>query len=171
MRNRFPRLLLIFLGAMAGGASISLFSHPTQPVGAEPSPLPAAPANFAPATDSFDSIVAKLAPSVVAIDAVKSQVASTSNKGKPQEESGSGVLLQFDGYKGTIAVTNNHVISGAKAKEITVTLNDGRILTHSRLVGSRIGRCNARVGSHESASCHNGRQRPRSRGPMGACFR
>ena len=133
MRNRFPRLLLVFLGAMAGGASISLFSHPTQPVGAEPSPLPAAPANFVPANDTFDSIVARLAPSVVAIDAVKSQVASTANKGKPQEESGSGVLLQFDGYKGIIAVTNNHVISGAKAEEITVTLNDGRILRPARV--------------------------------------
>jgi serine protease Do len=43
------------------------------------------------------------------------------------------VLMKFDGFRGTYAVTNNHVVDGARANDITVTLNDGRILIPDRV--------------------------------------
>ncbi|MGL4420173.1 MAG: S1C family serine protease, partial [Gemmataceae bacterium] len=58
---------------------------------------------------------------------------TTANKGKPQEESGSGVLVKLDGVPGTIVITNNHVISGATAREITITMSDGKILRPTQL--------------------------------------
>jgi serine protease Do len=70
---------------------------------------------------------------VVAVDAVKpaSATASATEKDKkstkPTEESGSGLMVRFEGFRGTFVVTNNHVVSGARADQVTVTLADGRI--------------------------------------------
>jgi S1-C subfamily serine protease len=83
---------------------------------------------------AFQAVVVRMTPSVVSVDAVKPPAATTSNKGKPVEESGSGVLVRFDGIVGTFAITNNHVIAGAKPGEITVTLHDGRIVRPARVV-------------------------------------
>ncbi|HEX3315970.1 MAG TPA: trypsin-like peptidase domain-containing protein, partial [Gemmataceae bacterium] len=47
---------------------------------------------------------------------------------KPQEESGSGILIHLDHPRtGTFVLTNNHVISGARNDQITLHLADGRI--------------------------------------------
>jgi len=99
-------------------------------VNAQSAPLPSPPGEQSDIRryPLFEDVVGRLSPSVVAIDAVKPQQGGTSNKGKTHEESGSGVLVQFEGVRGIHAVTNNHVIAGAKAGEITVTLLDGRIL-------------------------------------------
>lgn len=132
MRQPFAILGVVFLGAVLGSVATSLFVHPTRPAVAQ-SPLPAVPQPFAAVGEPFDQVVAKLAASVVAVDAVKPQQPSTTNKNKPLEESGSGVLLSFEKHAAVFAVTNNHVISGAKADEITVTLNDGRILRPKRV--------------------------------------
>jgi S1-C subfamily serine protease len=43
------------------------------------------------------------------------------------------VLVKLPGQSGTFAITNNHVVSGARAGEITVTMHDGLILRPSRL--------------------------------------
>jgi S1-C subfamily serine protease len=70
----------------------------------------------------------------VAVDAVKAAAPSApKSKGKTEEESGSGVIVRLEGFPGCYAVTNNHVVNGARAGDITATLADGRILVADRL--------------------------------------
>ena len=130
MRQPFAILGVVLLGAFLGSLATGMLVHPSQPAIAQ-SPLPAVAQPFGPGGEPFDVIVAKLSPSVVAVDAIKPQQPSSTNKSKPTEESGSGVILNIE--TGTFAVTNNHVISGARAEEITVTLHDGRILRPTRV--------------------------------------
>ncbi|QEL16877.1 S1C family serine protease [Limnoglobus roseus] len=132
MRQTSTILGVAILGAFLGSVTTGLFVRPTLPAMAQ-SPLPAPPQSYGAAGEPFDVLAARLAPSIVAVDAVKPQQPSTTNKGKPLEESGSGVLLTFEKQPNVFAVTNNHVVSGAKAEEITVTLNDGRILRPARV--------------------------------------
>lgn len=132
MRQPFATLGVVLLGAFLGSLATGLLVNPAQPAIAQ-APLPAPATPFAPAGEPFDQIVAKISPSVVAVDALKPQQPSAVNRSKPTEESGSGVLVTFERDGGTFAVTNNHVISGAKAEEITVTLHDGRILRPTRV--------------------------------------
>ncbi len=132
MRTPFATLGVVLLGAFLGSLATGMLVQPSQPAVAQ-APLPAAAPPFAPVGDAFDVVAAKLAPSVVAVDALKPRLPSTVNKGKPTEESGSGVLLRLDRENGIFAVTNNHVVSGAKADEITVTLHDGRIVRPTRV--------------------------------------
>jgi S1-C subfamily serine protease len=60
----------------------------------------------------------------VSVEAVKPP---PPGKTKPTEESGSGVIVRIDGLPGPVVVTNNHVISGSKADQITVHLADDKI--------------------------------------------
>ena len=134
---RFQSTLLVFalLGtAFAGGWVGESISSPklalSAPLGDLPIGGPALTIDdkpIAPAPGRFEALVQKIMPAVVSVDAIKPALPGAT-KNKPTEESGSGVLVQLPGYRGTFAITNNHVIAGAKAQEITVTLNDGRIL-------------------------------------------
>ena len=74
-----------------------------------------------PPLPDFISVVAKVKPSVVAIN---TEVITYDIFNRPftQEGAGSGWIIDKDGH----IVTNNHVIAGAKS--ITVTLADGRAL-------------------------------------------
>jgi len=80
--------------------------------------LPPAETQNPPLPD-FISVVAKVKPSVVAIN---TEVATYDIFNRPftQEGAGSGWIIDEDG----LIVTNNHVVAGAKT--ITVTLADGR---------------------------------------------
>jgi S1-C subfamily serine protease len=73
-----------------------------------------------------------MSPSVVAVDAVKPP--STAAKTKAQEESGSGVIVNFDSIRGTYVITNNHVVAGAKAADVAITLHDGRVIRPTRVM-------------------------------------
>jgi S1-C subfamily serine protease len=64
---------------------------------------------------------------VVAIEAVKPAKTTATGKNKPVEESGSGVIVKIDNRPGYYVLTNNHVITQAKADAITVSLADGRV--------------------------------------------
>ena len=75
--------------------------------------------------ERFELIARKFASAVVAVDAVKPP---TAEKKKQTEESGSGVLVRLPGQRGVFVLTNNHVIQGAEAKKITVSLYDNRLL-------------------------------------------
>jgi serine protease Do len=79
-------------------------------------------------TDRFQAVIKKVSPSVVAVDAVKPPSTDPTTKGKPIEESGSGVLVKFPGVTGAIAITNNHVVGDAEPAKVYVTLSDGRII-------------------------------------------
>lgn len=79
-------------------------------------------------TDRFQTIIKRVSPAVVAVDAVKPPLPESKTKGKPVEESGSGVLVKLAGVSGVIAITNNHVVGAADPAKVFVTLSDGRIV-------------------------------------------
>jgi serine protease Do len=81
-----------------------------------------APQGAAPALPDIVSVVAKVKPSVVAID---DQIISTTRRGgtTTQAAAGSGWIMDSNG----LIVTNDHVVSGAQ--NIVVSLDDGRIFT------------------------------------------
>jgi len=72
-----------------------------------------------PALPDFPSVVAKIKPSVVAIN-TEVITYDIFNQPYTQEGAGSGWIIDERGY----VVTNNHVVEGAKS--MTVTLDDGR---------------------------------------------
>ncbi|QVL30420.1 trypsin-like peptidase domain-containing protein [Telmatocola sphagniphila] len=116
-----------FLGACAfvGGTAGTVILSQINTVHADPR----RPQDIQLLSESFEQVARRVSPTVVAIEAVKSPAANSPNaKSKPVEESGSGVLIRFEGMKGTLVITNNHVISGAKAEQITVNLADNRLL-------------------------------------------
>ncbi|MCJ7743991.1 MAG: trypsin-like peptidase domain-containing protein [Dehalococcoidales bacterium] len=78
--------------------------------------------NQSPALPSIADVVAKVKPSVVAIN---TELVATDIFGRPfkQQAAGSGWIID----KGGIIVTNNHVVEGATS--VTVTLDDGRTFT------------------------------------------
>lgn len=132
MRNSWTLASIMLLGAVAGGALSELMLRPSGPAYAQP-PLPAAPSGLDSGTESeFEAVVARLTPSVVSVDAIKPQPAT--GKTKQQEESGSGVIAQFDGQPGTYVITNNHVVAGARPEEVSITLADGRVLKPSKVL-------------------------------------
>jgi serine protease Do len=143
--NRWVAAGVVAGSAFAGGLTSELLFASRAPLAAQSRPpLPAPPpvlpetpdrpaltTETAPA-ELFERVIRKVGPAVVAVDAVKSASATASpaadKKGnKPTEESGSGMMLRFEGFRGTFVVTNNHVVSVAKADQVTVTLADGRI--------------------------------------------
>jgi S1-C subfamily serine protease len=80
-------------------------------------------------SDRFEAIAAKISPAVVSVEAIKT--AKLTAKGKPVEESGSGVIVKSDVKAGHYVVTNNHVVSQSKNEQITIQLQDGRVLRPS----------------------------------------
>ncbi|MFL5342804.1 MAG: S1C family serine protease, partial [Gemmataceae bacterium] len=75
-------------------------------------------------SERFEWAANKVLPAVVAVEAVK---APQPGKTRPTEESGSGVIIQGDPGKNAYVITNNHVITGAQAEQVTVSLADGRV--------------------------------------------
>ena len=71
-----------------------------------------------PSLPSIADVVAKVKPSVVAINT--EVVTYIFNQPRTQQGAGSGWIIRGDG----VIITNNHVVEGAKS--ITVTLDDGR---------------------------------------------
>lgn len=136
MNLRLSFLAVALCGSLAGSLLTSLFQHAPSSALAQSGALPPPPeqgSSHPAETRTFETVVQKLAPSVVAVDAVKPPDPTSKSKSKPQEESGSGVLLRLQGKERVYAVTNNHVVAGAPAKDITVTLHDGRILRPEQL--------------------------------------
>ncbi|MDO8687367.1 MAG: trypsin-like peptidase domain-containing protein, partial [Dehalococcoidales bacterium] len=89
------------------------------PVSKSEAPLPSISTNQAPALPSIADVVAKVKPSVVAINtSVPGYDPYTGSS--TQTGAGSGWIIREDG----IIVTNNHVLENADT--ITVTLDDGR---------------------------------------------
>lgn len=76
----------------------------------------------------FETVAAKVAPAVVAVEAVKPAPATTDGKKRGSlEESGSGIIVRVPDQQFFVVLTNNHVVSGAKVDQITVQLSDGRV--------------------------------------------
>jgi serine protease Do len=123
--------------ALLGGAGAQLVFRAPSPASAYSPPLPptpvAAEAERPPVlavSERFQNVVKKVGPTVVSVDAVKPIAAA----GKSKEESGSGVLVRFPGVKGTVVVTNNHVVGEASHDKVYITLSDGHILQPTRVL-------------------------------------
>ena len=127
---------ILVLGLFAVAVCNLLLSLPTHPVQAQSqstlasvpapvvAPIPADP--LMALSDRFEQVAHKLLPAVVAVEAIKPPKNAASKK--PQEESGSGILIHLDQPRvGYFVLTNNHVISGARNDQITLHLADGRI--------------------------------------------
>ncbi len=131
--------LTVLGGSFAGGLAANLLLDARTTVRAQSaSPLPPPPGPVGRATpavpERFDEVIRQVAPAVVAVDAMKPAAAgATKAKAKSEEESGSGVVVRLDGFRGRFAVTNNHVVGGSRPADITVTLADGRILMPERV--------------------------------------
>jgi serine protease Do len=130
-------ILLLFVSLGGGCFYIETPSQsPTPPassnITAPPSPswtLPSAEGQNPPLPD-FISVVAKVKPSVVAIN-TEVVTYDIFNRPVTQEGAGSGWILDKDG----LVVTNNHVIDGAS--KILVALDDGRTL-EAGIVGADV---------------------------------
>jgi S1-C subfamily serine protease len=127
-------VLALFLGlcAFLGGASAVWMSQHAPQAFAQ-TPDATRPSEGAPHTlrEGFESIARKLAPSIVAIEAIKPTVKE--GKTRAVDDSGSGVLVRLPGKRGTFVITNNHVIGQAPASQITINLSDNRILKPTRV--------------------------------------
>jgi len=128
--NRFAKALFLGSCAFGGGAAGTYLLNSADPLHAQPSrPAPPPALNPAQLGERFEAVIRQTAPSVVSVEAVKPPAPG---KLKPTEESGSGVIVRIDGV-GTVVVTNNHVINGAKADQITVHLADDTIFRPTKV--------------------------------------
>ncbi len=133
--------ILLFLGAcaFAGGiAGTAILNQSNQASAQNGKNAPPPPVHSGsrsdPLSDRFEDVIRKVSPAVVAIEAVKPPAPSISGTSrKPVEESGSGILIKMASVRGTLVITNNHVISSAPAQQITVHLADNRLLRPSHV--------------------------------------
>jgi S1-C subfamily serine protease len=145
-----PRaVLVVFLAvsAFAGGLTAQLMLPRLESVArgqVAPPTIPAPSvgqevrADLAALGDRFEQVARKVSPAVVYVEAAKPPVTSSNTssgngKNKPVEESGSGVLVRFDGHRGTYVLTNNHVVAQAANDRITIHLADGRLFHPNRV--------------------------------------
>lgn len=84
-------------------------------------------------SERFEAIAARVLPAVVAVEAVKPARTTATGKGRPVEESGSGVIIRSDVKPGFYVITNNHVISQAPPEQITIHLADGKIFRPTKV--------------------------------------
>jgi serine protease Do len=132
-------LTLAFLGCSAAvGSAIAVTFGPRclpQAFADTPGVRPAGSfAELSALSDRFEAVARRLGPAVVSIEAVKPQ--GTNKEGKPRtvEDAGSGVIIAAENGRGVWVITNNHVISGARPEQISVNLNDGRLLRPSQIL-------------------------------------
>lgn len=137
MRRRLGYMLFIGSCSFLGGVGASwLNSRSSQVRAADPAPPAGLPGAVAPTAElrpvnpSFETVVRRSMPAVVAIESSRP---SQKTKGKTVEESGSGVLVNLPGHQGVFVITNNHVISGAGAEQITLSLSDSRVIRPTRV--------------------------------------
>ncbi len=79
----------------------------------------------------FEAVALVVSPSVVHITARKAGPRDDGAIGR-FEESGSGVIVRSEGGKGLYVLTNNHVVAGAPAVDVSIRLQDGQILHPER---------------------------------------
>jgi len=130
--RRLWSIVLCGACAFAGAFAATAFLQQTGTVSAEPgnpAPPPTATSGVIQQLSArFETVIRLTAPTVVAIEAVKPpKPDSTGKTAKPTEEAGSGVLVQWEWVRGTLVITNNHVVGGARTENITVHLADNRL--------------------------------------------
>src|SRR5437764_20467 len=93
-----------------------------------PAAAPSAAADLIVLSDRFESVVRRLSPAVVSVEAVKPSGTKPDGKTRTVEDSGSGVLVAAEDGRGAVVITNNHVVTGAQTGQISINLSDGRLL-------------------------------------------
>ena len=136
--KRYVLPICVALGMLCGGSTLlrgplHLGSSASAQTRSEPPPLPA-PDPLQQLSDRFEAIASKVAPAVVAVEAVKPAKTTTTGKSKPVEESGSGVIVKFEGRPGYVVITNNHVVAQAPPEKVTVHAADGRLFRPSQVL-------------------------------------
>jgi S1-C subfamily serine protease len=123
--------LLGFLGicSFAGGLGAVALS-PRSPVVNAQTPPTGIDGALRQLSGRFETVAAKAAPAVVSVEATKPP---QPRKTKPVEESGSGFIIEGEKGANAYVMTNNHVITGAAAEQITITLADGRVFKSARV--------------------------------------
>jgi S1-C subfamily serine protease len=136
--------LVLFLGGcsfLGGGVMMTFLPRMTNPAVAQTQSksdrkdLPAKANDSLGLSHRFESVARKVSPAVVYVEATKPAQTNglARSKKRPVEESGSGVLIQVQGQRGYLVLTNNHVIANSAANQITVNLGDGRLLKPTRV--------------------------------------
>lgn len=127
MRTFFRGLMLACLVGVCVAVGYTIATH-TQPVQADPKPLPGVPRELT----SYRDIVKSVVPAVVSIQAK----AKPKRLLRPREEAkpveigfGSGVIVDAKG----VILTNYHVVEGADFVEVSLT--DGRKFTSKEIAG------------------------------------
>ena len=82
---------------------------------------------------AFEAVARVVGPSVVHIRVEKSLAGRGRAFPGSIEESGSGVIAQFEGRPDYFVLTNHHVVSGADRSAIMIHLADGRVLRPERI--------------------------------------
>jgi serine protease Do len=126
--KRLALLSLLGCCAITGGAAVTFFTGRFVPTAAAQQRLDTPSSDVSRLGERFEWVARKASPTVVAVEAIKPAAPSSTGKGKPVEESGSGVLVRAAGVRDVLVLTNNHVIAHAALQKITVSLADGRLL-------------------------------------------
>src|SRR2546423_2244413 len=129
-------LLCLGLGgcAFVGGAvavNIGRKLLPRRPAAVS---TPSAGAKLSTLSGRFETSARRLSPAVVSVEAVKPSGTKPDGKPRTVEDSGSGVLIAADDGRGTLVITNNHVVTGAQPAQISVNLSDGRLLRPTQVL-------------------------------------
>jgi S1-C subfamily serine protease len=132
---------LLFVGGFAflgGGAAIVVPPLLVVPASAQQGTVLGTPAGTHQVdalSDRFEAIARQVLPAVVSVEAVKPPkvVPGSTAKGKPIEESGSGVIVQLPNQKSYFVLTNNHVVSQTPPENVTIHLADDRIFKATRI--------------------------------------
>lgn len=131
--KRIALLALVGGCALAGGAIATFVSARFVPTASAQQRPDSATNDLTRLGERFEWVARKTAPTVVAVEAIKPPPPSSNGKGKPVEESGSGVLIRSAGIHDVLVLTNNHVVAHAAPQKITVSLADGRVLKPAQI--------------------------------------
>ncbi len=132
--KRFLMLSLLAVCAFVGGAAMMLVSSRlvSPALAQQQNPVPNS-GELLRLGERFEWVARRVSPAVVAVEAVKPASTTGTGRAKPIEESGSGILIRASGVREALVLTNNHVVTGASPKQITVSLADGRVLKPAQL--------------------------------------
>ncbi len=122
--------------AFLGGVAVNtLGPRLVVPVAAQTGPEGAAPGKELLAlSDRFEAVARAVSPAVVAVETTRpARPGLGGGKARANDDSGSGILIRVEGRAGYLALTNNHVVAGARPDQITLHLADGRVLRPARV--------------------------------------
>jgi serine protease Do len=131
---------------LCGALAAPVVSHGQDPLGADPLLLPAARekayqqlyrdvAEFERQGNILKTVVKLASPTVVHIEAQRTEGSRSYGRSRTIEEAGSGVIVEFDGKM--YVLTNRHVIRDAPLSSVNIGLSDGRRIHPTKVLSDR----------------------------------